>query len=271
MHSSPPGSPGMGNDRKVSEGRSRDRLLCVSPVGRDAMVLLLTWAAGSVDAISYLGLDRVFTANMTGNTVLLGLALGQGRGLAALRSIVALGGFSLGVAIGAMIVLRGQRREGWSPAVTTAVAVEGAILGVFTMTWHLSGAARTAGPVYLLIVLSAIAMGIQSAAIRHLNVPGIATTYITGTLTSFVAGFAGWLRPPGVPSASAKSAANAPAQPATAAEKRHGARLQATVFLIYCLAATASGMIQARLPSLVTFLPLVAVAVVVGSAFMRHR
>lgn len=42
------------------------------------MLLVLTWAAGCVDAISYLGLNRVFTAMMTGNTVLLGLALGQG-------------------------------------------------------------------------------------------------------------------------------------------------------------------------------------------------
>jgi uncharacterized membrane protein YoaK (UPF0700 family) len=38
-------------------------------------VLLLTGAAGYVDAVSYLLLGRVFTANMTGNTVLLGLAI----------------------------------------------------------------------------------------------------------------------------------------------------------------------------------------------------
>ena len=57
---------------------------------RDAMVLVLTWAASGVDAISYLGLGHVFTANMTGNAVLLGLAVGQGQGLAALRSIIAL-------------------------------------------------------------------------------------------------------------------------------------------------------------------------------------
>ena len=32
-----------------------------------------------MDAVSYLMLGRVFTANMTGNTVLLGLALVQGQ------------------------------------------------------------------------------------------------------------------------------------------------------------------------------------------------
>ena len=68
------------------------------------MVLVLTWAASGVDAISYLGLGHVFTANMTGNTVLLGLAIGQGQGLAALRSIIALVGFALGAALSAVML-----------------------------------------------------------------------------------------------------------------------------------------------------------------------
>ena len=52
-------------------------------LGRESMLLLLSLAAASLDAISYLGLGRVFTAMMTGNTVLLGLALAQGEVLAA--------------------------------------------------------------------------------------------------------------------------------------------------------------------------------------------
>ncbi|HSF58280.1 MAG TPA: YoaK family protein, partial [Candidatus Binatia bacterium] len=75
-------------------------------LGREAMLLLLTLAAASVDAISYLGLGQVFTAMMTGNTVLLGLALAQGEALAALRSILALIGFAIGVFAGAIIVER---------------------------------------------------------------------------------------------------------------------------------------------------------------------
>ena len=50
--------------------------------GRDALLLILTWAAGNVDAIGYLALGCVFTANMTGNTVLLGLHLAQEQGAA---------------------------------------------------------------------------------------------------------------------------------------------------------------------------------------------
>ena len=140
------------------------------------MLLALTWAAGSVDAISYLGLDHVFTAMMTGNTVLLGLALAQGQVLAALRSIIALMGFTIGVFIGAIIVERDSQPVEWPEAVTGALVVEATILGLFSAISYLIGEGRSAGAVYLLITLLAFAMGIQSAAVRRLGVPGIATT-----------------------------------------------------------------------------------------------
>jgi hypothetical protein len=38
---------------------------------RNGLLLALAFAAGYIDALGYLGLNRVFTANMTGNTVLL--------------------------------------------------------------------------------------------------------------------------------------------------------------------------------------------------------
>lgn len=235
------------------------------------MVLMLTWAAGSVDAISYLGLSHVFTANMTGNTVLLGLALGQGQGFAALRSVVALGGFGLGAAIGALIVERGRKGGDWPRAVTGAVVVEGIVLGIFAVTWQVPGTARSGGLIYALIALSALAMGIQSAAIRHLNVPGVATTYVTGTLTSLVAGVVGWLGSVDLLSATTRSAANTGVPASSAAQRKHTTRLQAAVFLIYGLAAVASGILQARWASLVTLSPLVAVVLVVVNAFVRHR
>ncbi len=232
-------------------------------VQRDAMILVLTWAAGGVDAISYLGLGHVFTANMTGNAVLLGLAVGQGQGLAALRSLVALAGFVLGVSIGALIVDQTPSRGDWSRAASRAVALEWIILGLFTITWHLSGSSRTGEVLYALIAVSAVAMGIQSAAIRHLRVPGIATTYITGTLTSMVSGFVGWLHARIVPSSTAAFTQQA----TSSAERKHGARLQAAVFGIYVLAAVASGFLQARGSKLVTLSPLVALTLVVANTF----
>ncbi|PYX80655.1 MAG: hypothetical protein DMG70_22680 [Acidobacteria bacterium] len=235
-------------------------------VQRDAMVLLLTWAAGGVDAISYLGLGHVFTANMTGNAVLLGLAVGQGQGLAALRSIIALAGFVLGVSMGAMLMGQRPSPGEWSRAASRAVALEWIILALFTLTWHLAGRARAGEPLYPLIALSAVAMGIQSAAIRHLRVPGIATTYITGTLTSMVSGFVGWLQAKIVPSSTDNFT-----QPRTpSAEQKHGPRLQAAVLGIYILAAVASGFLQARGSRLVALSPPVALTLVLANTFFRR-
>src|SRR5215467_5739972 len=100
-------------------------------LGRESMLLALTWAAGVGDAVSYLGLGRVFTAMMTGNTVLLGLALAQGELHAALRSILALLGFALGVVLGALVVERDESDAEWPACVTAALAVESLILAVF--------------------------------------------------------------------------------------------------------------------------------------------
>lgn len=236
--------------------------------GRNAMVLVLTWAAAGVDAISYLGLGHVFTANMTGNAVLLGLSIGQGQGLAALRSIIALASFAMGVALSAVMLETRQGRGEWPIEVTRAVAAEGIILGLFTLTWHLG--AHRGGLLYALIALSAVAMGIQSAAIRHLQVPGIATTYITGTLTSMVAEFVSWLaRVQRSPLAVDPTGQSATLE-APHVRSYHGARLQAVVLVVYVLAAIVSALLQAGHSRLVTLSPLLAVALVVVNAYARR-
>ena len=46
-----------------------------------ALMLVLTFTTGINDAVGYLGLDKVFTGNMTGNVVILGMALTGADGL----------------------------------------------------------------------------------------------------------------------------------------------------------------------------------------------
>ncbi len=70
---------------------------------RDLLLVALTFAAGAVDAIVFLRLD-VFTAVMTGNIVLLGLAIGQGAFRNALRSLIALAAYAGGVLAAARLV-----------------------------------------------------------------------------------------------------------------------------------------------------------------------
>src|ERR1700736_3516989 len=64
----------------------------------------LTLATGLVDAASYLGLGQVFTANMTGNIVFLGFALGGAAGFSITASRVALAGFLAGAFGGGRLV-----------------------------------------------------------------------------------------------------------------------------------------------------------------------
>jgi uncharacterized membrane protein YoaK (UPF0700 family) len=153
------------------------------------LLLALSCAAGYVDALGYLGLNRVLTANMTGNTVLLAIGLAQLDIGAAVRSSVALAGFLAGVALGAWIVERDQTKGLWPRAVTLALTVESVILCVLAAGWQRVGDAPAALPLAVLIGLAALGMGVQSAAVRRLEVSGIATTYITGTLTQLVARF----------------------------------------------------------------------------------
>ncbi len=245
---------------EIGEGKSNTASRIVPIMGREGMLLLLTLAAGSMDAMSYLGLGHVFTAMMTGNTVLLGLALGQGHILAALRSIIALVGFAAGVAAGALIVQRDQRQDDWPPAVTQALALEGLLLGAFALMWHLTGVERGAAMVYALILVSGLAMGIQSAAAHRLGVPGMMTTYITGTLTSLMVVCVNWF---------CDGRAGTAFTSAGSRERR--IRLLSAVFLLYGCGALVGGFLQARSSSSVTLIPFFALVLVTVNATVRQR
>jgi len=154
---------------------------------RDRVLLALTLAAGSVDALSYLGLGRVFTANMTGNAVLLGLAIGQTQELQVAHTTAAIVGFVLGVLVGARVVGPIRERVVWSRHITLALGLECGVLFVFAVGWWLAGPSSGGAGLIGLILLSGLAMGIQSAVARRLAVPGVSTTYVTGTITALVA------------------------------------------------------------------------------------
>ena len=151
---------------------------------RDLLLVALTFAAGSVDAVALLRLD-VFTAVMTGNIVLLGLAVGQGSFGNALRSIIALVAYGVGVVVGARIVGAVVIETHWSPTVTRALAVEWVLQLAFLIGWFITGANPDGVSAATLIALSGVAMGIQAATARALA-PGMSTTYVTGTLTGLL-------------------------------------------------------------------------------------
>jgi uncharacterized membrane protein YoaK (UPF0700 family) len=150
-----------------------------------ALMLALTFSTGVVDAIGYLGLDRVFTGNMTGNVVILGMGLVGGNGLPVLGPLLALVGFLAGAAA----VGRTLRRvtEPWSAATTGVLAVVGVV--VLVLAGVLLGAPDEPGKALEITctTLLGLVMGMQAAAARVVAVKDITTVVVTSTLTGLAA------------------------------------------------------------------------------------
>lgn len=154
---------------------------------RDGLVVVLAVASGATDAVGFLALGSAFTSVMTGNMVLFGMGLAHGDGAALALTAVAIASFVAGAALGARVA--GTPRPDdpvWPGRVRVALAVELALFAVFAIAWWALGSAPPEGAFLPLLALNAVALGLQSSAIQRFGVPGLSTTYLTGTLTSVV-------------------------------------------------------------------------------------
>jgi uncharacterized membrane protein YoaK (UPF0700 family) len=158
----------------------------VAVASRATMIALtaLTFTTGIIDGVSFLSLGHVFTANMTGNIVLLGFAVGGTTGLSVARSGASLLAFMAGALIGGMINVR---HSDWPQMrlLKRAIEIE-AILLLMATSFAASAGTKTGispGLTYGLIVLLALAMGIRNAVVRKLAVPDFTTTVLTLTVT----------------------------------------------------------------------------------------
>jgi uncharacterized membrane protein YoaK (UPF0700 family) len=96
---------------------------------------VLTVTTGVVDAVSVLGLGRVFTANMTGNIVFLGFAVVGMPGFSVARAVVACVGFVVGAMLGGRlgVAMAGVARRRWLLSVALVEA------GLFLIAAWVSG------------------------------------------------------------------------------------------------------------------------------------
>jgi len=149
----------------------------------------LTVVTGLVDAFSYLSLGHVFVANMTGNLVFFGFGLAGAGSIAIDGSVVAIGAFALGAAVGGRWGARAAPHRGHLLAV--GAATQAALVGAAAVLAQLDGAGGT--PTRLgLVALLAVAMGGQNAVARRLAVPDLTTTVLTLTVTGLVADATSW-------------------------------------------------------------------------------
>ncbi|MEZ0069822.1 uncharacterized membrane protein YoaK (UPF0700 family) [Streptacidiphilus sp. MAP12-20] len=137
----------------------------------------LTLASGLIDAVSYLGLGHVFTANMTGNVVVIGFALAGAPGFSITGSLISLGAFLVGAVVAGRLAARfaaGSRQPWVRAALITETTLQAAATAV---------AFATHGQTELLIGLLALAMGLRNGTVRKLGIPDMTTTVLTLTIT----------------------------------------------------------------------------------------
>ena len=150
------------------------------------LMLALTFSTGIVDAVGYLGLDKVFAGNMTGNVVILGMAAAGADDLPLLGPAIALLGFLIGALAGGRVVrpVEGGR---WSRRIGAVFALVGVLLVGLAGALFVIGRAP-AGPSLLgIVVFLSVAMGLQAATARHLAVKDITTVVVTSLITGLAA------------------------------------------------------------------------------------
>jgi uncharacterized membrane protein YoaK (UPF0700 family) len=154
---------------------------------RDKLLFVLAITSGSADSWSFMGLGHAFVANMTGNTVLLGMSIfGERENM--LPRVAALAFYAVGVAIGTYLTRKMKQGSIWAASITGVLFLESLLLMLSATAWIYFRGTPDHALRLLLLGIVATAIGLQSGAMLRLKLPGIVTTYITGTWTTLVSG-----------------------------------------------------------------------------------
>jgi uncharacterized membrane protein YoaK (UPF0700 family) len=169
-------------DGMVTDGKALDNKATTDQPGRFLLttLIILTAVSGLIDAVSYLGLGHVFTANMTGNVVLLGFAAAGASGFSATCCLTSLCAFLVGgVAAGRAARMLASRRR----LLVLAMSAEGVASGTAAIVAFATTTVPVGWPRYTAIAVLAAGLGVRNATIRKLAVSDLPTTVLTMTLT----------------------------------------------------------------------------------------
>jgi uncharacterized membrane protein YoaK (UPF0700 family) len=207
---------------------------------------MLAVSAGSADGWSFFGLGHAFVANMTGNTVFLGMSVFR-KHEDPFHFLIALVCYAAGVITGSLLTRNVRVEEGqiWPRAISRALLLEALLLVLAEAAWFATHQQHAFPPDATPLVFSlllgtvAFAIGLQSAAMLQLKIPGIVTTYISGTWTTLMSGLV-----------------RVKSQPA---EQRRGFEdrllLQAAILAMYFLSAVLAGCLFRYMPGAVGAVP----------------
>jgi uncharacterized membrane protein YoaK (UPF0700 family) len=210
-----------------------------------ALAVVLTLGTGATDVASFTRLGGVFASVMTGNLVLLGLAIGRSAALAT-HAVVAFAGYAAGVAASTRLIRVVPAMGSLHRPLRATLLAEFALLAGFAAGWELTGGAPRGAAQMALLAVATAAMGTQSTAARGLG-PQVSTTYLTGTLTGFVAA---WVTP------------------------GRQARLQSREVLVLAAltaGAAAGGLVIANAAAGLPAIPLTALALATGASWTWDR
>ncbi|HZA12266.1 YoaK family protein [Mycobacterium sp.] len=206
----------------------------------------LTFGTGAIDVATLTHLGGGFASVVTGNLIVMGLGVAHTDPAAVVHATTAVAGFVSGVAIGTRATRScAGHPSRWPPGVTWVLLAELLVLCGFAIGWFATSAAPT-GPAQLgLLATAAVAMGLQTAAIRRVGVP-LSTTYLTGAMTGVVAGLA-------------------------ETSRGHWDRAAVASLLAAIGGAITGGIVLSTIPAAMPLLLLAPLGVVVTAAARRHR
>jgi uncharacterized membrane protein YoaK (UPF0700 family) len=207
--------------------------------------MVLAVASGSADGWSFFGLGHAFVANMTGNTVLLGISVFDPH-QETLRPLIALCCYLAGTVGGTFITRRIQPGALWAKSVSWTLFLEALLLIGAEIGWIATAHAPAPRLDNLLLGVIAVAIGLQSGAMVQLRIPGVVTTYISGTWTTLTNGLT-------------LLGARTPRVERQKTRFEERLALQAGVLAVYFLSAVLTGWCFLHLPRLVGAIPTAAV------------
>ncbi len=215
---------------------------------RDLLLNALTVSSGAVDGISFLALGKVFSAFMTGNIAFFGLRVaGASRAPGGVAIFASMAAFAVGVYLSTRIVKLSEDSGLWPQRVTVALGISLIAHAVFLAVWFASNGQPSIDVAHVLLGSWALAMGMQSAAVRTLHVEGVFTTAATATIIFLAGDITNWS--------------------ATVVERRRFAGVLVSLFI----GATAGGLLLVHAHIYAPLLPFVITVVVVATAAIVFR
>jgi uncharacterized membrane protein YoaK (UPF0700 family) len=137
---------------------------------------VLTWTAGFVDAAGFISLGHIYTANMSGNSVTIGVEWVSRNWYEAVVRFWPVILYTLGLLFTRLLIEFCARKKIRTVA-SLAFAIE---IGLLTPVCL--GTAPHGTVSFPLIALLALAMGIQNGALTHFSSLTLHTGFVTGTL-----------------------------------------------------------------------------------------